>query len=231
MKIGLVAAMECEINGINEYITEKENHIIQKFNFISGKIDSCEIVSVCCGIGLINAALATQLLINHFSADCIINPGVAGALSKELDVCDVVVSKDATYCDFNPQQLINNFPFMEDKFFPADKILYDKCLVACNDIIHPNKMMLGRVVSGQRFIADLETKLRFHENMQADCVEMEGAAIAHACYLADVPYLIIRSISDTLNHNDENASIAFREFLSMASLQLTKVLEKLIRSL
>ena len=230
MKIGLIAAMECELNGINEYIVEKENYIINQFNFICGKIHSCEIVSVCCGIGLVNAALATQLLINHFSVNCVINPGVAGALSKELDICDVVISKDTTYWDFNPQQLINCFPFMEDKHFPAYKLLYDKCLIVCGDTIQPNKMVLGRVVSGQRFITDLDTKLRLNENMKADCVEMEGAAVAHACYLTKTPYLIIRSISDTLKHNDENASIAFRVFLQKASSQLTKILDKLLHA-
>jgi len=104
-------------------------------------------------------------------------------------------------------------------------------LAVCGHIVQPNKMILGRIVSGQRFVTDLETKTKLRENIQADCVEMEGAAIAHACYFTDTPYLIIRSISDTLKHNDENASIAFREFLEMASRQLTAVLEKLINTL
>ena len=70
---------------------------IHKYEFIRGKIGSCETVSVCCGIGLVDAALATQLLINNFSVDCVIYPGVAGVLSDDLDICDAVVSKDTTY--------------------------------------------------------------------------------------------------------------------------------------
>jgi len=120
---------------------------------------------------------------------------------------------------------------MKASSFLADETLLTKCLEVCSETIYPNKMIPGRVVSGQRFINDIEAKLKLHENMSADCVEMEGAAIAHACYLTKTPFLIIRSISDCLNDVGENSSKSFRTFLMSASAQLTKVLEKLILSL
>ncbi len=120
---------------------------------------------------------------------------------------------------------------MKDLYFSADDALLTKCMELCGETIYPNKMIIGRVVCGQRFVSDLKTKIMLHDNMSADCVEMEGAAIAHACYLTKTPYLIIRSISDCLNDVDENSSLSFRTFLNLASAQLTKILEKLILSI
>jgi len=231
MKIGLVGAMKCELSGIEEYLENRECKTVNRFEFVSGRIASCEIISVYCGIGFVNTALATQILINHFSVDCVINPGVAGGLSEELAISDVVVSKDCTYWDFNPKQLRANFPFLHDDYFPADAFLHEKCLSECKDAIAPNKLILGRVVSGQQFVSDKETKRNLRENLNADCVEMEGAAIAHTCYLTDTPYILIRSISDTIRDNEEQSSIAFNEFLPVACFQLTKVLYRLICTL
>jgi adenosylhomocysteine nucleosidase len=97
VKIGLVAAMYCEIQGIDLLLTNTKCEELSQFKFLKGNLGTSEVITVCCGIGLVNSALATQLLINHFSVECIINPGVAGALSNELNVCDVVISRDSTY--------------------------------------------------------------------------------------------------------------------------------------
>jgi adenosylhomocysteine nucleosidase len=231
MTIGIVAAMQCEIDGIRQKLEDEKIKIIGAFEFHVGRVSGHTVIIIVSGIGLVNAALATQMLISNFTVDLVINPGVAGALSEKLNVCDIVISKDSTYWDFDVRQLTTSFPFMRDHYFPADEKLYRLCISVCSECALPNKLYLGRVVSGQRFLSDLEIKKRLCADFGADCVEMEGAAVAHACFLGKVPYLIIRCISDCLNDNGLNAGLSFRKFLGQASLQLGKVLEKLIGAL
>lgn len=228
MKIGMVAAMKCELEGIEALLTDVRQECHAQFVFSTGRLHNCEIVTVQCGIGLVNAALATQLMISFYGVDCVLNPGVAGGLSKELNVCDVVVSRSAAYWDFDAEQLMTGFPYLKERCFYADEALGRRCMEHCADAVAPNRLVLGRVVSGQRFVDDFETKKRLRDVFSADCVEMEGAAIAHACALANTPFLILRSISDALNDVGENSMLTFRAFLEKATAQLTKVLDVLI---
>ena len=231
MKIGLVAAMQCEISGINSRMKGVLRTDINGFVFAQGEISGHKIISVCCGIGLVNAALATKLLIDNFKVDYLVNPGVAGGISEELAVCDVVVSKDSKYWEFSVEPLPKMCPNESQALYKADTYLHEKCLNYCKEEIAPYKLVPGRIVSGNKFVQDLETKTFLREKLQADCVEMEGAAVAHACNLTSTPYLIIRSISDSVMDNDENSLMAFNEFLPLAIVQLTNVVLKLIKSL
>ena len=124
-------------------------------------------------------------------------------------------------------KLVMKFPHMADIHFTANTRLLEKCLKINGEILSPNKIVQGRVVSGQRFVSELSTKKLINEKMQADCIEMEGAAVAHACYLHNIPFVIIRSISDCLKDDGINASISFQQFLSKACLQLKIILKEL----
>ncbi|HWS29258.1 MAG TPA: 5'-methylthioadenosine/adenosylhomocysteine nucleosidase [Clostridia bacterium] len=227
MKIGLIAAMECELQGIPALFEDVRQETHSPFTFTLGRLHGCEVVAVCSGIGLVNAALAAQALVSRYGVDCVINPGVAGALTKEWNVCDVVVSDRAAYWDFDARQLMTGFPFLKDAYFTADEALARLCLAHCGHAVEPNRLVLGGVVSGQRFVDDLETKERLQNDFNAACVEMEGAAVAHVCALTHTPFLILRSISDTLNDVGENSLLTFRAFLDLATAQLAKVLDVL----
>ena len=228
MKIGMVAAMKCELEGLEALLTDVRQESHAQFAFSIGRLHNCEVVTVLCGIGLVNAALATQLMISLYGVDCVLNPGVAGALSEELGVCDVVVSHSAAYWDFDAEQLMAGFPYLKEVCFYADEALGRRCMEYCAGAVAPNRLILGHVVSGQRFVDDLQTKEHLRNVFSADCVEMEGAAIAHACALTNTPFLILRSISDTLNDVGENSMLTFRAFLEKATAQLTKALDALI---
>jgi adenosylhomocysteine nucleosidase len=140
MKIGLIGAMECELQGILAMLRDARQEMHPPYTFTAGYLHGCEIVAVCCGIGLVNAALATQALINCYDVDCVINPGVAGALSKELNVCDVVISDRVTYWDFDARQLLTGFPFLKYPYFPSDEALARLCLAHCSDVISPTSL-------------------------------------------------------------------------------------------
>lgn len=228
MKIGLIAAMECELTDILNLLSDVREEAHPPYTFIMGRLRGCEIVAVCSGIGLVNAALATQTLVNRYGVDYVINPGVAGGLSKELNVCDVVISERAAYWDFDARQFMTGLPLLESMYFAADEALASLCLARCGEAVKPNKLVLGGIVSGQRFVDDLDTKERLHNDFRADCVEMEGAAIAHACALTRTPFLILRSISDALNDVGENSLLTFHAFVALASAQLAKVLDELL---
>jgi len=231
MKIGLIGAMECELQGILALLRDARQETHPPYTFTEGRLHGCEIVAVCSGIGLVNAALATQALVDYYRVDCVINPGVAGALSKELNVCDVVISNQVTYWDFDARQLLTGFPFLKDPYFPADDVLARLCLAHCGDVIKPNKLVLGGVVSGQLFVDNLETKERLRNDFGAVCVEMESAAVAHACALTHTPFLILRSISDALYDVGENSLLTFHAFLDLATAQLAKILDVLVSNL
>lgn len=228
MRIGMVAAMKCELVGIEALLTDVRQESHSQFVYSIGRLHNCEVITVISGIGLVNAALATQLMISLYDVDCVLNPGVAGGLSSELDVCDVVVSHSAAYWDFDMLQLMTGFPYLKQMCFHADETLGTMCMERCAGTVAPNRLILGRVVSGQRFVDDLETKERLRSVFLADCVEMEGAAVAHACALTNTPFLILRSISDTLNDLGEGSLLTFHAFLEKATAQLTKALDALI---
>lgn len=220
MLVGIIGAMECEINGVKEWMDLKDIHEVAMMKFYRGNAEGVEVIVVCCGIGKVNAAIATQILADKFDVNYIINAGVAGAISEELEVGDIVISSDTTYHDFNSIQLVNNYPWISDIYIKADEGLINMCEKACSKVESINRSFVGRVVSGDRFISDSEVKKIIEDKHAALCIEMEGASIAHVCYVNKIPFVVIRSISDKA---DESASISFREFLELASKQLNQL--------
>lgn len=221
MIVGIIGAMECEITGSKEAMDLKEIKEEAMMKFYIGILEGVDTVVVCCGIGKVNAAIATQLLADKFSVNYIINVGVAGALSDNLEIGDIVISSDTTYHDFNPVQLVNNYPWMTDMYIKADAELINICQKACSSVLSIKRGIVGRVVSGDRFISSSETKKLIESKLSALCIEMEGASIAHVCHVNKIPFAIIRSISDKA---DESASMNFREFLQLASQQLSQLI-------
>lgn len=217
-KLGIIAAMEVESKIILE--TLKENGGVQETKccgtiYYEGRIGSVQIVLARSGVGKVNAALCAQCMILRFGTDFIVNTGIAGAMGKGLGVLDIVVSSDAVYHDVDATNWgykIGQIPQMDVYNFEADK----KMVAAIQEIFptlqeaQGHKLAVGRVASGDQFIADKELKARIMQNFNPLCVEMEGAAIAHACHLNGVPFVIIRALSDMADDNGE-AAYTFNE--------------------
>lgn len=209
MNIGIVSAMEEELAAIAPKIAEAEEGVVGRFPIVSGVYGANRVTAICCGIGIVNAAMAARALIEHFGVDVVINPGVAGALSPSLKVCDVVVSSDSIYWDFEMQILKNHMPHLEGGAFPADEHLIRLALSAARKVLPDESVLLGRFASGQLFMSDLEQKLEVNRLTGAVCVDMEGAGIAHACHMSSTPYVIVRAISDRLMDHGESSTAAF----------------------
>lgn len=228
-KIGIIGAMDEEVSYLKSVATQKS----ERDGFVSGKIGGTEVVIVMSGIGKVNAALCAQRLILEFGATHIINTGIAGATGNGLGVLDFVASTDALYHDFD----VTGFgyaptviPRMEKSAFPADERMREAALEAFSELSKSpgfggHKIVEGRIASGDQFISDKNTKNRIIETCHPACVEMEGAAIAHACFLNRTPFLILRCMSDCADDSGEQSY----EFNDKTAAEMSaRIVEKII---
>jgi adenosylhomocysteine nucleosidase len=229
MKIGIIAAMEEEITALRNSAQVDREVEIGKNKFYCGNLFSKEVVMVMCGIGKVNAALAAQSLINNFNVTHIINTGVAGSLREDVKVWDVVISEDTVYHDFDVTSLgyqKGQIPRMDEYIFKADSTLINLATKAASSV--ESKVHLGRILSGDQFINDGSYKEEIQDKLKGFCVEMEGTAIGHVCYLYNIPFVIIRSISDGA---DDDAKISFSKFLDVACKNSTAIVENIIQNI
>ena len=198
--IGIIGAMDSEVATLFARMTAKEKINLNNLTFYKGKLYNKDVVVVKCGIGKVNAALCTQLLILNFKVSKIINTGIAGAVGEGLKIYDFVVSTEAVYHDFDVQFFgykLGQVPGMPETF-KADPSLINAAKLAFEQTDFANKLKLsqGRIASGDQFISGNEKKAFIISNFHPQCVEMEGCAIAQTCYANNVPFVIIRCMSD-----------------------------------
>lgn len=210
--IGIIGAMDEEISQIKAKLSDVTVTEIAAMTFNKGKLGSHDIVAVRSGIGKVNAAVCTQILATYFHVDHIINTGVAGSLKNEINIGDVVISTDALQHDMDATGFGYEpgvIPRMKVFDFIADENLRKLAVKACREAVPQIGVHEGRIVSGDQFISDHAVKERIVKQFGGYCTEMEGAAIAQAAYLNDIPFLIIRAISDKA---DGSATMDYSEF-------------------
>ena len=215
-KIGIIGAMDEEIRFLRNEMKIKEIKTIADMDFYIGIIENKEVVLVRCGIGKVNAAICTQILISVFDIKTIINIGVAGAIKDTLNILDIVVSTDVQQHDFDVTGFgyrLGEIPRMRKSVCPAEENLIQKALDASNEVLTDNKVVKGRIVSGDIFVSDVKLKQNILENFGGYCTEMEGAAIGHTCYVNNIPFVVVRVISDKA---DGSAHGNFHEFVYQA---------------
>lgn len=227
-KIGIIGAMDEEVHILKGQMTEVQVQTIASMEFYEGSLQDHKVVVVRCGIGKVNAAVCTQILIDLFHVDVVINTGVAGSLRNEIDIADIVLSTDTQQHDMDatgfgyPAGVI---PRMDTSVFQADERLISLAQEVCREVIPEVGVHTGRIVSGDQFISDNGKKAWLVDSFNGYCTEMEGAAIAHAAYLNQVPFLIIRAISDKADHS---AEMSYKEFEEIAIRNTVKLLNGLV---
>lgn len=226
-KYGIITAMKEEMQEIEKIMREIEKQKIYELTFIKGKINQNDVVLVEAGVGKVNAARTTQILIDNFKVDIVINVGSAGSANDELEIGDIVIGEKIVQHDFditafgNPKGFISNV----GQFLESDKKLINEFeKIALNQEDEFN-IKIGTVASGDIFCTDIKMKNKIREKFNADAIEMEGAAIAQVCKLDKVPFIIIRSISDKPNGNN---NVTFDKFLEKASKRCAQILKKVI---
>ena len=217
MKLGIIGAMDSEVAALQNALSDKQEYNYAKMHFCTGTLEGVDAVVVKCGIGKVNAAMCVQLLKDLFHVTHIINTGVAGALSADLDIGDIVISTEAVQHDFDLSPIgfqKAEIPPFGCVAFPADETMQRKVLQAAQDTSLDVSVFSGRICSGDQFIAGAEQKQRISDAFGGLCAEMEGASVAQACCANDLPFVILRAISDRA---DASGGISFAEFEASAA--------------
>ena len=229
--IGIIGAMDVEIIGILAEMKNISTTTVADINFHEGKLADKDIVLARCGVGKVNAAMCTQAMVDKFEVQGIINLGVAGAINNALNINDVVVSQSLVQHDFDVTPTGNppgHIPALGVEIF-ADKDLAAAAIAACREVLGiENNAYAGVIATGDQFVADKDDKNRISRVFNAHCVEMEGAAIAQVCKYNQVPFVVIRAISDKA---DGSADMDFETFVTAAAANSSKIVTKLVEKL
>ncbi|MCI9297447.1 MAG: 5'-methylthioadenosine/S-adenosylhomocysteine nucleosidase [Lachnospiraceae bacterium] len=200
MKVGIICASDVELAPFlpeieHLGITEKA-----RLKYYEGEIHGMRVVALYCGVCRVNAAIASQILIDGFGVDIIINAGTAGGMNPCLDIFDTVISTEVCYHDVAEDILTEFHPWMKSVFFEADRELIKYSESAVSKMTLPGKVFWGRMVTGESFITDVGRD-EINDRFAPLAVDMETAGIAHVCYVNGIPFLSIRCITDTAEHS------------------------------
>lgn len=212
MKPGIIGAMEEEVAQLKEHMTNLTITKKAGMEFYDGLLLGRPATVVRSGIGKVNAGCCTQILADLFSVDCVINTGIAGSLDAAIDIGDIVLCTDAVQHDMDAIAFgyeAGIIPRMPVSFFPADETLRAAAKKICEKVNPDIHVHEGRVATGDQFIADKAKKDFISSTFHAKCTEMEGAAIAQAAYNNNLPFLIIRAISDKADNSAQMDYPAF----------------------
>lgn len=228
-KIGIIGAMVEEIELLHQNVSNITETKSAGITFFTGTLHGKDVIYCKSGVGKVNAAICTQVLLS-FGVDAIWFTGVAGALDPKLEVGDIVISSSALQHDMDVTPLgfaKGVIPFQEVSDFPADPSLITLAQRA-GEALFPNRTLVGKIVSGDQFIASREKVKELYEQFQGACAEMEGAAVAQVCFANGVPFVIIRSMSDKA---DGSASVTYQEFVVTAANNSYSMLDQMLTEL
>lgn len=224
--IGIIVAMEEEMTAVKEIMDDITEKSFCGLSIYEGTIEKKRCILTKSGVGKVNAARATQIMIDHYAIEYLVNVGAAGALNPMLQIGDIVIGEKLVQHDFDITAFGHSKGYITGI---GDKIQSDLQLVnqfeESMQIVDGGtyKIVKGIIASGDIFCTDISMKNKIYTKFDAECVEMEGAAIAQVCYLNQIPFVIIRSISDT--PNGENA-ITFDQYLKLASERCAQFLRQ-----
>ena len=230
-KLGIIGAMRIEV----ETLVEKmENVTVCKrtwSDYYEGTLEGLPAVVVQCGVGKVNAAMCAQILCDFYGVTHLVNTGIAGSLNAELDIGDLVVSRDAMYHDFDCNAFgypTGKVPGMDVIAFPADETLMKDAFAAA-EAVNPGHTKIGRIASGDQFVASKELKDQIIARTQGLCTEMEGAAIAQTAYRNGLPFVILRAISDKADDSAEMDYPTFERIAAHRCAEVTCTLAKKLK--
>jgi len=224
--IGIIAAMNVEMESLRSYMTHTQTEVISGITFVRGTLEDREVVTAVCGIGKVFAALCAQTMILKYSPAYIINTGVAGTLTDALSIGSIAVSSAMVQHDMDtsaigdPVGLISGINIVR---IPADETLSAQ-LSACAAAMNV-KTVTGIIASGDQFVASSERKAFITEQFHAIACEMEGAAIGQVCYVNQVPFCVLRAISDSA---DGSSHMDYPVFVKMAAEQSVNLLRRFL---
>ncbi len=227
--IGIVVAMDEEMQEILKLMESTETKQVYDLKFIIGKIRNKNCVIVKSGVGKVNAARTTQILIDNFELEFVINTGVAGAINHLLNIGDVVIAKHVVQHDFDITAFGHSKGYITGV---GEKIICNRELVEEFEKMLKNieeriyNIKIGIVASGDIFCTQIDMKNKINAKFNADVVDMECASVGQVCYLDNIPFISVRCISDIPNGNNQNT---YDENLKLASKRCANIISEFLK--
>lgn len=225
MKIGIIGAMQMEVDALKESLCNTTNVECSGVTFVCGTMGEAEIVAAVSGVGKVFAAICAQTMILKFGVDMVINIGVAGSLTKDLGVLDVALAKNVVQHDMDTSPIgdpVGLLSGINEIFLPTN----EKMMALMQICLEDKKVnyRVGTIATGDQFIATDEKRVWIRNHFDAIAAEMEGGSIGHVCYVNKVPFLILRSISDS-----EGGAMDYETFAEKAAIQSIDVVVEFIQ--
>lgn len=224
--IGIIGAMDIEVDALVESMTKKKEKIIGAIKFVQGRMGEQEVVVAKCGIGKVFAGICAQTMILEFNPTLIVNTGVAGTLDSSLGVLDVAISENVVQHDMDTSALgdpIGLISGINIVYIGAEQGAIN--LLKNTVISLGNKAVIGTIASGDRFVSNDEDKIKIKEHFSAIACEMEGGAIGQVCYVNKVPFVVLRVISD-----GDGAEMDYMTFSKEAASKSIKIIKEFIKN-
>ncbi len=224
--IGIIGAMQIEIDGLKAIMTDKKSEVVSGVEFVNGKIHDNEVVVAVCGIGKVFAAICAEAMILKYGVKLVINTGVGGSLNEELRIGDILVAEKVVQHDMDtsplgdPLGLISGINII---YMGCDEASACKLTAAAASV--GIRCRRGTVATGDCFVNSQSKKDFIVNEFKADVCEMEGASIGHVCYVNKVPFVVLRAVSDDASGKSH---MDYGEFAAMAATNSIKVLDKFL---
>lgn len=200
IKVGIICAGDRELEPFLPHIQNCTTSKKAMLTFYEGTVNEVNIVTLFCGVCKTNAAIAAQILIDIYKADIIINAGTAGGMDDKLDILDTVISTETAHHDVHKEILTEFHPWMSSVYFKSDEKLLELSKKAADRLQSDYKIHFGRTVTGEKFIDDAGRD-EINSVFAPLSVDMETASIAHVCYVNSIPFIAIRTLTDTAAHS------------------------------
>ncbi len=228
--VGIIGAMQEEIELLLAQLNNRQSEKHAGITYHRGEFQGKKVVLTRSGVGKVNAAVCTQILIDRFGADAIVFTGVAGAVDPQLNIGDIVISTSSLQHDVDVTALgfpRGKIPYQDVSEYPSDVGLIELAEEAGRKV-YPGRCYTGKVLSGDQFVADRAIVKELYEELGGACTEMEGASVAQVCFMNDIPHVIIRSMSDKA---DGSAHVNFEEFTVEAANRSFAIVKEMVKEL
>lgn len=228
-QIAIIGAMESEIASLKKAMKISNETTVVGITYYEGSLDGKNVVVFKCGIGKVNAAVGTTILLEKSDVSSIIFTGIAGGLDPKSKVGDIVISKDLVQHDYNPNsQKPGMVPGSKNGKFIADSKLISLAKKSAISVIGRDKVFIGTIATGDEFVESKEKSDWIRKTFNALAVEMEGASVAQVATLYNIPFVVIRAVSDKA---DEEAKTTYEKFETMAAENSVKIVRAMLSNI
>lgn len=233
---GLLGAFSAEVTLVKESLKQPETVVVDGITFTTGRIGNQRVVVAETGIGKVNAAMTTAIMLNHFHPQRVLFTGIAGGTNPDLQPGDIVIARQTAHHDYQSitldrrptKQTYSLSGKLNPAYFLADSTMLQRAQTVARSVAfesvpitkRPPTVLTGTVVTGDQFISSAEKVAQLRQTFNADATEMEGAAVAQVCYQMRVPHLVIRSLSDRADDNARTDMLTFYQTAARNSAKL-----------